>query len=165
MIKCVVIDDEQPARELIAIHLSGLPGWRCIVPFSGGASWTPTLTASSGGLNIGASGSVGGFYFEMGDLVIARGYVSLAGASVAIGTGTLECTLPVTSALSAGTIGRGHFNRSTAPVSTADFFGQARLTATTKFTLTGDLGDLTNTTAPFNSGATNKLRFEIAYRR
>jgi DNA-binding LytR/AlgR family response regulator len=30
MIKCVVIDDEQPARELIAIHLSGLPGFELL---------------------------------------------------------------------------------------------------------------------------------------
>jgi len=33
MIKCVVIDDEQPARELIAIHLSSLPGFELLASF------------------------------------------------------------------------------------------------------------------------------------
>lgn len=30
MIKCVVIDDEQPARELIALHLANLPGFELL---------------------------------------------------------------------------------------------------------------------------------------
>ena len=33
MIKCVVIDDEQPARELIALHLSNLPDFELLARF------------------------------------------------------------------------------------------------------------------------------------
>jgi DNA-binding LytR/AlgR family response regulator len=33
MIKCVVIDDEQPARELIALHLSALQGFELLATF------------------------------------------------------------------------------------------------------------------------------------
>lgn len=33
MIKCVIIDDEQPARELIKMHLSGLPDFALVATF------------------------------------------------------------------------------------------------------------------------------------
>ena len=33
MIKCIVIDDEQPARELIATHLGNLPDFKLLASF------------------------------------------------------------------------------------------------------------------------------------
>lgn len=148
------------------MYLSGAAAWRCVCPISGGATWTPSVSAASGGLNLGSTGSVEGYYFEVGDIITARATFKWAGTGISAGTGLWTFTLPANAALTDRPIGRGLHKRNVTPINTSKFVGSVELTSATGAKVTGDSGDLSSTTAPMTTSPnTNSTYLSIVYRR
>lgn len=76
----------------------------------GGAwiAYTPTLTASTTNPNVGASGTVEGYYQQVGKTVNFRGNIVFSGAGLTAGSGTYTVALPVTPKDASATMPVGH---------------------------------------------------------
>lgn len=62
---------------------------------SGWTSWTPSVVATGGGLNLGSTPTLMGAYTRIGKTVHWRVMIQSGGSGVAAGTGVYEVTFPV----------------------------------------------------------------------
>lgn len=61
-------------------------------------SWTPTLTTGGTNPTLGTGSSATGKYLRLGNLVIARFFITFGTSGVAAGSGTYRVSLPINSA-------------------------------------------------------------------
>jgi hypothetical protein len=78
--------------------------------FSAWTSFTPTLTASSGGLNLGSTATQTGAYLKVGRVMFWRAEWVANGSGIAAGTGEYQFTIPgsfLAAAPTAANVGNG----------------------------------------------------------
>jgi len=123
-------------------------------------NWTPSWTSTGTAPSVG-SGFIGGRFTQIGNLVIANGYIIL-GAGFAVGSGNYRVSFPVNAASTNGSIGSASIFDASA--SYVQYPGIAIYVSATTFEMRlGNALGLWSPTSPIPLTQSDQLRFFLMY--